>query len=291
MIGLRRGDVRLFEHNKEWEIEGERTVNELRKILGSDAVDIQHVGSTSIKNIKAKPIIDIAVGTDDFNRILSHETELLKAGYHYRPNHDMGGAQLLFACGSYYKGGDMQTHFIHVVKYNSMEWRNYINFRDYLNTYPEIAKQYENVKTRLVEKLGSMGSRNDYVDGKAEFISRTLRKAMVWSFLGKTVTMKTDRPLGYVHRKSGYELVYPLNYGYIPGVLGGDGEELDVYLLGVNEPVESFTGRIIGIAHRVDDVEDKLIMAPPDMNFNREEVEHAVHFQEQYYDTYIELVK
>lgn len=203
----------------------------------------------------------------------------------------MGGAQLLFACGSYYEGGDMQTHFIHVVKYNSMEWRNYINFRDYLNTYPEIAKQYENVKTRLVEKLGSMGSRNDYVDGKAEFISHTLRKAMVWSFLGKTVTMKTDRPLGYVHRKSGYELVYPLNYGYIPGVLGGDGEELDVYLIGVNEPVESFTGRIIGIAHRSDDVEDKLIMAPPDMNFTREEVEHAVHFQEQYYDTYIELVK
>ncbi len=73
--------------------------------------------------------------------------------------------------------------------------------------------------------------------------------------------------------------------------IGGDGEELDVYLLGVNEPVESFTGRIIGIAHRVDDVEDKLIMAPPDMNFTREEVERAVHFQEQYYDTHIELVK
>lgn len=234
MIGLRRGDVRLFEHNKEWKIEGERTVNELREILGSNAVDIQHVGSTSIKSIKEKPIIDIAVGTDDFNRILSYEAELLKAGYHYRPNHDMGGAQLLFACGSYYEGGDMQTHFIHVVKYNSMEWRNYINFRDYLNTYPEIAKQYENVKTGLVEKFGSMGSRNDYVDGKAEFISHTLRKAMVWSFLGKTVTMETDRPLGYVHRKSGYELVYPLNYGYIPGVLGGDGEELDVFIFSVS---------------------------------------------------------
>ena len=88
-------------------------------------------------------------------------------------------------------------------------------------------------------------------------------------------------------------IVYPLNYGYIPGVLGGDGEELDVYLLGVNEPVESFTGRIIGIgiAHRADDVEDKLVMAPLDMNFTREEVERAVHFQEQYYDTHIELVK
>lgn len=291
MIGLRRGDVRLSEHSKEWEIEGERTVNELRKILGADARDVQHVGSTAIKNIKAKPIIDIAVGTDDFKRILAHEDELLKAGYHYRPNRDMGGTQLLFASGSYYDGGDMQTHFIHVVKYNSMEWRNYINFRDYLNACPEIAKQYENVKTGLVEKLGSVGSRNDYVDGKSDFISHTLRKATVWSFLGKTVTMETDRPMGYIHRKSGYELVYPLNYGYIPGVLGGDGEEFDVYLIGVNEPVESFTGRIIGIAHRADDVEDKLIMASLGMSFTREEVERAVHFQEQYYDTHIELIK
>ena len=284
-------EVRIVPYDPQWKAEFEKIKAMIQSYIGEYVESIQHVGSTSIKSIKAKPIIDIAVGTDDFNRILSHEAELLKAGYHYRPNHDMGGAQLLFACGSYYDGGDMQTHFIHVVKYNSMEWRNYINFRDYLNTYPEIAKQYENVKTRLVEKLGSMGSRNDYVDGKAEFISHTLRKAMVWSFLGKTVTMKTDRPLGYVHRKSGYELVYPLNYGYIPGVLGGDGEELDVYLIGVNEPVESFTGRIIGIAHRADDVEDKLIMAPLDMIFTREEVERAVHFQEQYYDTHIELVK
>lgn len=291
MIGLRRGDVSLFEHQKEWETEGERTVKELSGILGNDARDIQHVGSTSIKSIKAKPIIDIAVGTDDFERILAHEDELLYAGYHYRPQHDMNGTQLLFACGSYYEGGDMQTHFIHVVKYNSMEWRNYINFRDYLNAFPEIAKQYENVKIGLVEKLGNIGSRNDYVEGKAEFISHTLRKATAWSFLGKTVTMKTDRPLGYVHRKSRYELVYPLNYGYIPGVLGGDGEELDVYLVGVNEPVDSFTGRIIGVAHRADDVEDKLIMAPLGVNITLGEAERAIHFQEQYYDTHIELIE
>ena len=86
-------------------------------------------------------------------------------------------------------------------------------------------------------------------------------------------------------------IVYPLNYGYIPGVLGGDGEELDVYLIDVNEPVERFTGRIIGIAHRENDIEDKLIMAPPDKKFTRDEVERAVHFQEQYYNTQIELIE
>ena len=178
MIGLRRGDVRLFEHCKEWEIEGERTVNELREILGSDAVDIQHVGSTSIKSIRAKPIIDIAVGADDFNRILSHEAELLKAGYHYRPNHDMGGAQLLFACGSYYEGGDMQTHFIHVVKYNSMEWRNYINFRDYLNTYPEKAMIYDECKKKLAAQFPD--DRKSYTEGKRGLIECLLREADRW---------------------------------------------------------------------------------------------------------------
>ena len=88
------------------------------------------------------------------------------------------------------------------------------------------------------------------------------RKAQVRAYLGKVVTIGIDRPIGYVHQKKDYALVYPINSGYIPGVLGGDGEELDVYLLGVREPVESYTGRIVGIVHREDDVEDKLIMAP-----------------------------
>lgn len=290
MIGLKRGDVALWEHETAWEYEAQRTVNELKSIFGSDARDIQHIGSTSIKNIKAKPIIDIAVGTENFDSIMIHEKELLAAGYHYRPDNDMDGAQRFFACGSYYEGGDMQTHFIHVVKYNSAEWRNYVNFRDYLNAHPDIAKEYEDIKTGLVEKLGSVGSRNQYVYGKGNFISHILRKATAWSFLGKTVTMSVDRPIGYVHKKSGYELTYAINYGYIPGVFGGDGEELDVYLIGVNERVRSFEGRIVGIVHRNDDVEDKLIMAPIGVSVTREAAERAVHFQEQYYDSHIELL-
>ncbi len=74
----------------------------------------------------------------------------------------------------------------------------------------------------------------------------TERKALVKSYLGKTITIKIDRPIGYIHKKN-YSLTYPINYGYIPGVLGGDGEELDVYLLGVDVPVSDYTGKIIGI--------------------------------------------
>lgn len=117
------------------------------------------------------------------------------------------------------------------------------------------------------------------------------RKALVKSYLGKTVNIKIDRPIGYVHKKENYSLTYPINYGYLPGVIGGDGEELDVYLLGVNEPVTEYTAKIIGIAHRENDVEDKLVAAPVDLNFVKEEIERAIHFQEQYYKTTVEVLK
>lgn len=107
-------------------------------------------------------------------------------------------------------------------------------------------------------------------------------------YLSQTVTIGIDRPIGYVHRKGEKTLVYPINYGYIPGVLGGDGEELDVYLLGVYEPVETYTGRIIGIVYRADDMEDKLIMAPDGMDFTVAEMEAAVEFQEKYYHSHVE---
>lgn len=117
------------------------------------------------------------------------------------------------------------------------------------------------------------------------------RKALVKSYLGKTVDIKIDRPIGYVHKKENYSLTYPINYGYIPGVIGGDGEELDVYLLGVDYPVTEYTVKIIGIAHREDDVEDKLVAAPVDFNFTKEDIEKAIRFQEQYYKTTVEVLK
>ena len=115
------------------------------------------------------------------------------------------------------------------------------------------------------------------------------RKELVKSYLGKTVTVEMDRPIGAVHPKHP-EIVYPINYGFIPGVLGGDGEELDVYILGVDTPVETYTARVIAIVHRTDDVEDKLVAAPEGMTYTAEEIAAAVHFQEQFHEGYIEVV-
>lgn len=113
------------------------------------------------------------------------------------------------------------------------------------------------------------------------------RHDQVESYLGKEVTVEIDRPIGYEHHKGKKTLLYPINYGYIPGVLGGDGEELDVFLVGVDKPVKTYTGRIIGIVYRADDVEDKLIMAPIEKTFTAEEMARAVYFQEKYYKTTI----
>ena len=116
------------------------------------------------------------------------------------------------------------------------------------------------------------------------------RHALVRAYLGQLVRIEIDRPIGYVHHKENSDrvLVYPINYGYIPGVLGGDGEELDVYLYGVDTPVCEFFGRIVGIVFRENDVEDKLIMAPDGICPTADEMDRAIDFQEKYYVSRVE---
>ena len=189
MIGCTRGTVKLCEHEKEWEIEAKNTISRLKRILGDLIKDIQHVGSTAILSIKAKPIIDIAVAVDDLDAVLRLEKELKDSGFYYRPN--ALGNQLLFACGSFYEGtGNRQTHFIHIVRTNSMDWINYINFRDYLNKTPSAAKKYEDLKISLARQTPADSGREKYTKGKHDFIAYILRKALVTSYLGKTVTNK-----------------------------------------------------------------------------------------------------
>ncbi len=113
------------------------------------------------------------------------------------------------------------------------------------------------------------------------------RKELAQKLLGKTVDIVIDRPIGYVHKTNSNSIVYPINYGYIPDIIGGDDEEIDVYLLGVNVPVRDFVAKIIGVVYRKNDNEDKLIAAPEDMTFSKEKIEKTIKFQEQFFDTTI----
>ena len=154
-----------------------------------------------------------------------------------------------------------------------------------INEAIEIFSHYD----EKTEDLRSLYMREFTVLNK--YLEYEKRKILASFFLGKTVDIKIDRPKGYVKQGNGYQMTYPVNYGYIPDVFSQDGEELDVYLLGVNTPVEEYKAKIIGIAHRRNDNEDKLIAIPEGMNFTKEEIEKLIHFQEQYFDTVIEVVK
>lgn len=106
--------------------------------------------------------------------------------------------------------------------------------------------------------------------------------------LGSIVQVKIDRPLGSSHPNHP-DIIYTVNYGYIPDVMAPDGEEQDAYVLGVTEPVKEFMGKVIAIIHRFDDVEEKWVVAPPNITFTKEEIMELVSFQEQYFHTEIRM--
>ena len=99
------------------------------------------------------------------------------------------------------------------------------------------------------------------------------------------VNVKMDRPLGSKHPKYGF--IYPVNYGYIPGTISGDGEELDAYVLGEHEPLEEFTGRVIAIIHRTNDDDDKLVVVKDGKNYTDEQIVALTEFQERFFKSEI----
>ena len=122
----------------------------------------------------------------------------------------------------------------------------------------------------------------------ADDLEENLKKvqSVVDSAIGRTVAVTVDRPLGSYHPEH-KDMYYPINYGYVEGVMAPDGEEQDAYILGVDEAVEKFTGKIIAVVHRNDDIEEKWVVAPVGMAFTKEEIMEQIHFQEQYFDSEI----
>ena len=123
------------------------------------------------------------------------------------------------------------------------------------------------------------------MDEELGFLSQQQRDALIRDYLGKTVEVVIDRPIGYVHHVKGITLHYTVNYGFIPGLMGGDGEEQDVYILGVSQPLATFTGKIIGVVRRSDDNEDKFVAAPEDVPFTAEQIRKEIDFVEKYFDS------
>ena len=173
-IGLKRGTVALEPHNIEWEISANKIIDKLKNILIDDILDVQHIGSTSILHIYAKPIVNIVVGVSDFERIMKHNDVLKEAGIIYRREDHPG--QHLYVCGDL--ENNIHTHYIHVVIWGEKQWHNYINMRDYLNANIDKAEEYSELKLKLTK--GYSEDRIAYTEGKSEFIERILQEASEW---------------------------------------------------------------------------------------------------------------
>ena len=104
-------------------------------------------------------------------------------------------------------------------------------------------------------------------------------------FLNKVISIKIDRPMGSKHPKHGF--IYPVNYGYVPNTISDDFEELDCYVLGIYEPLETFTGKCIAIIHRTNDNDDKLIVVPENKMFTDDEIKALTAFQERFFESEI----
>mgnify|MGYP001854652526 FL=1 len=104
-------------------------------------------------------------------------------------------------------------------------------------------------------------------------------------YLNKTITVKIDRPIGSKHPEYGF--IYPINYGFVPNTISSDGEELDCYILGIFEPLETFTGKCIAIIHRINDNDDKLVIVPENRYFSNNEIKVLTEFQERYFENKI----
>ena len=121
-----------------------------------------------------------------------------------------------------------------------------------------------------------IGQENRLNDAKTNYIN----------ILGKKFEIKIDRPIGSAHPKHP-DIIYPINYGFVENLMGGDGEEQDVYLLGVNEKVMEYECKVIGVVHRLNDNEDKWVACPVNMDFSRDEILKGIYFQEQFYKSEI----
>jgi len=165
-LGLSFPTVRLAAYTPAWAVAYADERDRIRSALGEQLLGIQHVGSTAIPGISAKPIIDIAVAVQDLRSADEFAPDMARIGYDDAGDGGVPG-QRIFG-----RGPRVRTHLVHVVVAGGPDWRNYLTFRNALLNDPELAREYDSVKRALAEKFPE--DRRSYTSAKGEFIGRVL---------------------------------------------------------------------------------------------------------------------
>lgn len=169
-MGVKRGIVELEDYNIEWVKSFEKEKKLLEDVLKDKIVSVEHVGSTSIPNLKSKPIIDICVGVKNLEDAVGFEKILEPYDYHFR-GHQGVEDRYFYAKGP----EENRTHYIHFEEVDSDSYKNHILFRNYLIKHPEYVKQYQEIKEDLALKYPE--ERSKYTAGKADFIVSVIKLA------------------------------------------------------------------------------------------------------------------
>jgi len=169
-IGLKRGTVILKNHHQEWAEEFESEKNFLKNLLGDVIIDIQHIGSTAVPELIAKPIIDMLMAVKSLKDISGFKSLLENTGYQFREN-GSNDLKVLFVKGP----EERRTHYLHITELGSSVWHDDLAFRDYLRTHPAAVSEYQKIKENLASLYTDR--REEYTKGKNEFINSILDKA------------------------------------------------------------------------------------------------------------------
>jgi GrpB-like predicted nucleotidyltransferase (UPF0157 family) len=169
ILGLKRGHTRLVPHQLGWSDAFMHEKERLTGLLGSGIIQVEHIGSTAIPNLAAKPIIDIAIGVKSLEETLTWPSMLGLEGYTYFGDRESRGDDF------YAKGPEEnRTIYLHVVPYDGLRWREYLYFREALCADDDLRARYENLKMRLA--AGHASTREHYTSAKAELIAEILRQ-------------------------------------------------------------------------------------------------------------------
>ncbi len=188
-MGLKVGEVKLEKWNPRWQDDFAEEKQNLFNIFGSLALDIQHIGSTSVCQLDAKPIIDIAVGIrslSDFEKVRQVFNQLPQ--YSIKTDNEPG--EILIRKGS----EDNRTHFIHVMEQDSQRMKDSLEFRNILRRNPQLREEYCKLKHQLADKYPN--NRKAYTANKAGFIQRALGR---WVLLPKRKNLALKCQSNYIH--------------------------------------------------------------------------------------------
>ncbi|MFJ8071401.1 GrpB family protein [Peribacillus sp. NPDC096447] len=162
--------VEIEDYNPNWVSEFQQEKARIMKVLKNDSLCVEHIGSTSVIGLGAKPILDIMAGVQQLDEADTFIEPLKSIGYEFVPHKEFPERRF-FRKGQWRAG----THHLHIYRFGSEQWKNQLSFRDYLRSHPDVRKQYQELKLSLAQK--HPGDIVEYTKAKAPFILNVMKNA------------------------------------------------------------------------------------------------------------------